>query len=155
MGEFKNVTSKYFCLSGDDLVEYRGVIYQVPAGYTLKKTEALSAYKFRGKINFQHLINDCIADGKFAFLVTSKTGACFGTNIRDYKGLFGEYDEVEDLGNWHIYQLQNLGIPTIIKTLNRYKKFIEKERVKIARKIRKQRASGEFSNQPETRVMVF
>ena len=86
MGELKNVTSKYACLPGDSLYEYRGIIYQVPAGYALKKTEALSTYKFRGEINFQHLINDCIADGKFAFLATSRTGACFGTNIRDYKG---------------------------------------------------------------------
>jgi len=151
MGELKNVTSKYACLPGDSLYEYRGVIYQVPAGYALKKIEALSTYKFRGKINFQHLINDCIADGKFAFLATSRTGACFGTDT-----VFGGgYEEVKVLGNWHIYQLQNLKISTVIKELNRYKKSLEKKRVKIARKIRKQRASGEFSNQPETRVMVF
>ncbi len=123
--------------------------------FDMRKLKDPNTYKFKGEINFQHLVNDCIKDGKIGFIAISKDCAYVGalrfvTLMDDIK----KFDSciVEP---FRIITINKKNISMAIKFLKQAKKTYEKEAAKIARKIQKDKKAGKFSNQPETKVIVF
>jgi len=129
--------------------KYQGLFFDISA------PKDPSTYKFKGEINFQHLVNDCIKDGKIGFIAISKDCAYVGalrfvTLMDDIK----KFDSciVEP---FKIIVINKGFIGMAIKFLKQAKKKYEKDAAKIARKIQKDKKAGKFSNQPETKVIVF
>lgn len=115
--------------------------------------EPSNTYKFRGEINFEHLTNDCIKDGKIGFVAICEKVA--------YVGMIDEINwllipdlpmmSYETTHGFRIYKIDKNKIWEAINYMERIAKEYHKNAAKIARKIKKQNNS----NKPETKVITF
>lgn len=110
-------------------------------------------YVFRGEINFEHLTFDCIEDGKFAFIAVAKNCTYMGLR-QDYAGGYGKAP-VREFNGFAIYEFHKKNTGEIIKDLKTLQRAIKVRRGKVAKRLSRQKQAGKFSNQPETKVMVF
>ncbi len=121
-----------------------------------------STYSFRGPINLSHLVNDCIKDSKSSFLTIAKTSAFVGisrqigtTEFTKFKSRFNLLKHKEKSSSFYIYEIDKKEIGKVIPYLSKIEKIIKRVNRKIAKKIHQDKKAGKFSNQPETKVMVF
>jgi len=127
-------------------------ILRITNGHEPKTT----TYKFRGTINFDHLVNDCLVDGNLAFITVDRDKAYMGilqsVNSEVFDALTGFLKSFKSsLRCFDIYAVDKKMIGTAISTVTKCCDNHRKEVKKLARKIHKENNS----NGPETKVMVF
>ena len=118
-----------------------------------------NTYTFRGPINITHIANDCIRDGKQAFIAIGDE-VVMGVSKQlsvpfPYMGfLFNDCEESK--GSPFFYGVINKNdIPKAIKFLKDIDKQIKKDIRTVAKQIAKDKKAGKFSNAPETKVLTF
>jgi len=124
-----------------------------------KQTTSKNNYHFKGEINFQHLCNDCIKDGKVAFLTISKEKTFIGISRQinpihctELKLITSakaptDYNHL----SFYIYQIQRSEINLSLEFLQTVRGKIRKEVKKTSKEISLQKPS----NQPITEVKTF
>ena len=119
-----------------------------------------NTYTFRGSINITHTVNDCIRDGKYAFLaigdevvVGVSKQANWASAVIPINTDWGVVNENHT--PFHIYKISKKDIPKAVKFLKDIDKKIKKDIRKVAKQIAKDKRNGKFSNQPETKVLTF
>lgn len=121
-----------------------------------------NSYTFRGEINTDHLINDCLKDNKNTFLAISKRKAIIGISkqlkIKDKSKFFNQLtdpweDDVQKA--FYVIYINKKDIPLAVQKLNKISKKLRNKAMNTAKKLRKATLAGKFSKMPETKVMVF
>jgi len=119
-------------------------------------------YKFRGEINIDHLINDCIKDQKTMFLAINKTHGIVGISkqlpIKDkaeFFNLLTDAHEEEVQKAFYIIHINKKDIGIAVKELTRLSKLVKNRLRNLAKKLKKNSKAGKYSNEPETKVMVY
>jgi hypothetical protein len=118
-----------------------------------------NTYTFRGPINITHLVNDCIRDGKHAFIaigdmvVVGVSKQLGWTNTGIAFGLIESVVPKDSL--FHLFKIAKKDIPQAIEFLKDIDKKIKKDIRVIAKQIAKDKKAGKFSNAPETKVLTF
>jgi len=130
------------------------------------KNNNQNSYTFRGDINIRHLINDCIKDGKNAFMAIGKDEIIFGFT-REFKSTKDFWDNksgliVNEVINQNIrsscfmiYSAPKKYTESLMKLIKTIPGQVKSQTKKIAKEIHKDKAEGKFSNKCETKVMVF
>ncbi len=121
-----------------------------------------NSYHFQGPINFKHLCNDCLKDGKFSFLAISNEVLYFGFSRQIPQVLVEKYvadftaERVRDTYYpFHIFSCKKSYTTLLIDRLKNTEKEIKKSGRKIAKTLYKDKQEGKFSNQLSTKVMTF
>jgi len=119
--------------------------------------EEPNTYAFRGEINIEHLINDCIKDGKYAFIAIGKETTTVGASVLVDRFCIPHIIDKELIPceTFNIGVIDKKDTGKAIKFLKTVPGIINKQMSKIARKIHKDKKAGKFSHQPETKVIVF
>lgn len=128
-------------------------IYKIPIK---KKKKPKNTYKFQGPVNFQHLINDCIEDGNFAFRINRDH--CVWIGISKHYAVMEEWNKFGVRvfnSEFLVYRILLKDMQKVARIISDLENSIRMNKIRISRKLRKQRAAGKFSNQPETTVKVF
>jgi len=120
----------------------------------IKKT---NTYTFRGQINVSHLINDCVKDGKYAFIAIGEKDSVVGISglLTGDIQLGGTPIVLENISTFRVATISKEYTGKAIKFLETVPGLIKKQMAKEARKIRKGKKAGKFANQPATKVMVW
>lgn len=127
-----------------------------------KEIEMDNTYTFRGKINIDHLINDCLKDSKPCFLAISKDKAIVGISKQlpikdkcDFTNQLSAFNEEDIQRSFYIVHIGKSDISLAIKELQRVSRLIRNRARNTAKKLHKNSKLGKYSKQPETKVMVF
>lgn len=117
-----------------------------------------NAYNFRGPINLIHITNDCIKDGKQAFMAIQETRVIFGISrqvnmklltLPPAKRMHDTYLP------FHVFEAERKHIGELRVLLPIINQLIKRQVRKTAKTLHKAKQEGKFSNAPETRVVVF
>ena len=116
-----------------------------------------NTYTFRGPINITHIVNDCIRDGKQAFLAIGDEVVVGVSKQLRIGGvpLFMSPFCMSIISPFFHFGVDKKDIPNAIKFLKDIDKKIKKEIRTIAKQIAKDKKAGKFSNAPETKVLTF
>ena len=142
------------CLEEKRMAKIFNVAFQVCGDDKWLPVKESNTYTFRGPINITHLVNDCIRDGKQAFIAISDEVVV---------GISKQFVNIPRYmrpcflitSPFYLYQIDKKDIPTTVKLLKDIDKQIKKEIRKIAKQIAKDKRNGKFSNAPETKVLTF
>ena len=116
-----------------------------------------NTYTFRGPINFDHLVNDCIRDGKHAFMTVSEA-VYIGISRQLPRFMLEvpvDHAFLSGCCSFNIIKISKKDISKVVPFLQKVESLIKKNDRKIAKAIAKDKKAGKFSFQPETRVSVF
>ena len=119
-------------------------------------------YVFRGTINFRQLVNDCIKDGKKAFIAVSNDRAIVGISKQLASASLIGFMEKTDMPvaietgqPFYILAIKKQYIGSAMKYLKDIDKKVRRSISDVAKKLYRDKKSGKFSNQPETKVLTF
>ena len=119
-----------------------------------------STYTFRGLINLTHLTNDCIKDGKSAFISIGET-AMLGisrqvnlNSLQKWKN-FVKPTVVRNSTPFHIFLFDKRHISFTMNFAKKLPCTIKRDINRVRKDLAKDRKKGKFSNQPETKIMVY
>ena len=117
-----------------------------------------NSYTFRGPINIPHIVNDCIRDGKQAFIaIGDEVVMGVSKQLRWNDTIFNSlhtFGGSQDFA-FYLFRLTRKEIPWAISFLKDIDKKIKKDVRAIAKQIAKDKRAGKFSNTPVTKVLVF
>lgn len=124
--------------------------------FAYKPKEDNGSYVFRGEIDLEHAVHDCIRDNRLGFIAI---GPDF-THIGVLSGILDAYSPKFLNANWitiidgyMTYKIDKASTPHAVKWLPGAVAAYRKKIKKLARKIRKKR--GKLSKSPETKVMTY
>jgi hypothetical protein len=120
-----------------------------------------NTYHFRGPINFQHLCFECLNDKKQSFLALSKDTLYYGLYrtvpeeaVKKLQSLTNSKRTKDTYLPYHVFACDKRSTTILMKELPELPKS-KSVRRKLAKKLYKAKKAGDFSNKPETKVMVF